>query len=245
MKNRFQRSTFLVVVMILLQSCSMSDVLPFLSTPVPKSTLTPLPTSTSTPTLTHTPRASATPTIYRVPTRDPNLTESVSTIDFDFSFGNEIITNTPRTPPSTFSPGVGFSYVTVSDGKIFWGDCTPNKTTIVAQVEDPDEVTSVIIFNRVKSAIEDDYTPWTNGNVMFNNQNGRFSYIMKATELDGHNHYRKSWVQFQLVATNIRQEEVGRTTIFENMIFLEPCLCYEPLKGCPINTPKPVKTTKP
>jgi len=222
-----------------MQSCSMGDVLPFLSTPTPSSTLTPSPTLTFTPTLTSTPRASATPTIFRVPTRDPNITETVATINFDFNFGQELGTNTPRTPPSTFSPGFGFSYITISESKIFWGECTPNSTTIVTQVEDPDKITSVVIFNRVKSALEDDATPWTTGNVMFNNRNGYFTYIMKATELEGHNHYRKAWVEFQLVATNNKQEEVGRSSIFDSNIFLEPCLCLEPLKGCPILSPTP------
>ena len=223
----------------------MNDMLPSLSTPVPTSTETPLPTSTFTPTETPTPGISATPTIYRVPTRDPNLTEPVATIDFDFSFGQQVVTATQRTPPSTFSPGAGFLYVTVSESKIFWGDCIPNSTTIVTQVDDPDEVNSVVVFNRIKSSKDNDYTPWTTGNVMFNHRNGRFSYVMEATELEGHNHYRSSWVEFQLVATNNRQEEIGRSAIFENIIFLEPCLCYEPLKGCPINTPKPVSTAKP
>ena len=207
--------------------------------PAPKSTETPLPTSTFTSTVTFTPSISPTPTIYRVPTRDPNITEPVATIDFDFTLGQQAVTATQRTPPSTFSPGSGFLYVTVSEAKMFWGECIPNKTTITAQVGDPEEVVSVVIFNRVKSAIdEEDFTPWTTGNVMFNHQSGLFSYVMEATELEGHNHYRKSWVEFQLVAVNDLQEEIGRSATFEESIFLEPCLCYEPLKGCPINTPK-------
>ncbi len=102
---------------------------------------------------------------------------------------------------------------------------------------DPEEVASVVIFVQVKSAEDEDYTPWTSGDVMYNYFDGTFSYTLQATEINGHNHYKKSWVRMQLVATNIKGEEVGRTRIIPELASLEPCMCYEPLKGCPIPTP--------
>ena len=105
-------------------------------------------------------------------------------------------------------------------------------------MEDPEEVISVVIFVQVKSMKKEDYTPWTTGDVMFNHRDGTFSYTLIGSKIEGHNHYRNSWVRFQLVATDDKGEEIGRTQIYTEVIDLSPCMCYEPLKGCPIETPK-------
>lgn len=220
---------------IFLHACSMSGSIPFVNTPVPTSTATMTATATQTLTATRTPPATATPTIMRFPTRDPQLpTETVVPIPLFIGMD----TATPFAPPAAFRPGAGFALVLVADNKIYWGSCKPNKTTITARVEDSEEVISVVIFTQVKSAKEEDSTPWTSGNAMFNHQDGTFSYVMIGSEVEGHNHYKNSWVRFQLVATNIEGEEVGRTQIYTEAIALSPCMCYEPLKGCPIVTPR-------
>lgn len=220
---------------IFLQACSLNDILnPPIDTPVPTFTefvtYTPLPTWT--PSIT--PSITPSPTIVHIPTWDPNLpTSTFAPIPI---FIGEY-TATPVIPPTPVRPGPGFLSVTFSETRIFWGDCAPNKSVIVAKVADPEEVFSVVIFVQVKSFEKEDYTPWTTGDVMFNYNDGTFSYVLQATEIEGHNHYKKSWVRMQLVATNNKGEEVGRTRIFPQAALLEPCMCYEPLKGCPIVTP--------
>lgn len=226
-----------LVLAIMVQACSMNDIsslfIPPTQTTTPTATVfmtyTPLPTWT--PSIT--PTITVSPTIVRIPTWDPNVpTSTFAPIPI---FIGEY-TATPVIPPTPVRPGPGFLSVTISDTRIFWGDCTPNKSVVVAKVVDPEEVASVVIFVQVKSFEEEDYTPWTSGDVMFNYNNGTFSYTLQATEIQGHNHYKKSWVRMQLVATNIKEEEVGRTKIFPEVTTLEPCMCYEPLKGCPIPT---------
>lgn len=230
------RKLYLVMVLVfIMQACSINDIFLLANTTDPKFT----PTITSVPilwpTITRTPPATATPTIMRFPTRDPQLpTETVVPIPLFIGMD----TATPFAPPAAFRPGAGFALVLVADNKIYWGSCKPNKTTITARVEDSEEVISVVIFTQVKSAKEEDSTPWTSGNAMFNHQDGTFSYAMIGSEVEGHNHYKNSWVRFQLVATNIEGEEVGRTQIYTKAIALSPCMCYEPLKGCPIVTPR-------
>ncbi len=230
-----RRIYFVMMLTILLQACSMNDILnPPTITPLPTATelvtYTPLPTWTPSITPTITPS----PTIVRIPTLDPNVpTSTFAPIPI---FIGEY-TATPATPPTPIRPGPGFLSLTISEKRIFWGDCTPNKSVVVVKVTDPEEVYSVVIFVQVKSFVDEDYTPWTTGDVMFNHGGGTFSYTLQATEIEGHNHYKKSWVRMQLVATNIKGEEVGRTRIFPEVTTLEPCMCYEPLKGCPIVTP--------
>lgn len=230
------RKLYLVaMIAVLLQACSMNDILSLpTNTPLPTSTelitFTPLPTWT--PSIT--PSITPSPTIVRIPTWDPNVpTSTFAPIPI---FIGEY-TATPVIPPTPVRPGPGFLSVTISEKRIFWGSCTPNESIIVAKVTDPEEVASVVIFVQVKSAEDEDYTPWTSGDVMYNYFDGTFSYTLQATEINGHNHYKKSWVRMQLVATNIKGEEVGRTRIIPEVTSLEPCMCYEPLKGCPIPTP--------
>jgi hypothetical protein len=89
---------------------------------------------------------------------------------------------------------------------------------------DREEVLSVVIFVRVRSAKKEDYTPWTTGDVMSDHRDGTYTYLLRGSAIEGHNHYRDSWVIFQLVATNNKGEEVGRTQIYTGSIALSPCM---------------------
>jgi hypothetical protein len=73
---------------------------------------------------------------------------------------------------------------------------------------------------------------------MFNHGGGLFSAVLTANDIDGHNNYKDSWVRYQLVATDKNGKEIGRTKIYPESIALSPCMCFEPLKGCPIDTPR-------
>ena len=232
---------FVMLLTMLLQACSLATIqeglFPPTDTPSPTATATISSTPTKTATASITPTLTASPTIVHFPTQDPNLpTQTFAPIPI--FIGND--TATPVIPPTPIRPGPGFDSVLISDKKIFWGNCTPNKTQIIAIVDDPDEVVSVVIFMQVKSMKEEDYTPWTSGNVMFNHRDGTFSYSAVGSEIEGHNHYKNSWVRFQLVATDDKGEEIGRTRIYTEVIDLSPCMCYKPLApgGCPIVTPK-------
>lgn len=212
----------MMVLAVLLQACA--DIpLSFLtpSTPVPTSTatITFTPTITQTPTVT--PSITPSATIVRFPTQDPNL-PTATFVPIPIYIGNN--TATPAVAPTSVRPGPGFLSMSLSENKIYWGVCKPNKTQIIVQVEDPEEIFSVIIFVRVKSTKKEDYTPWTTGDAMHNHRDGTFSYVLAANHIYGRNHYSKSWVLLQMVATNEKGEEVGRTLIFTDLIALSPCM---------------------
>jgi hypothetical protein len=59
---------------------------------------------------------------------------------------------------------------------------------------------------------------------MHNHLDGQFSYTLLGSAIEGHNHYKDSWVFFQLVATGWNGEEVGRTPIYRESISLSPCM---------------------
>lgn len=228
-----------LMMAILLQACSMNDLFPTPAANTPAPTRTPFitytPIDTAAPT--NTSVLTASPTIVRFPTQDPNLPTATFEPIPIFIGMNTITPVASLLMP--ISPGAGFISVSASENKIYWGSCKPNRAVLITNVEDPLDVISVVIFMRVKSAKKDDYTPWTTGNVMFNNGGGKFSYTLRANEIEGHNHYKDSWVLFQLVATNKFGEEVGRTKIYTQSIALSPCPCLTPQTGCPIATPKP------
>ena len=218
----------LAVLMFVFVACSPAAAVP---------TETPTQPPTETPTLTNTPGATATATIIRLPTQDftlPTFTPFVLQVD-----GNTV---TPAPTPTSSRPGAGFEELTYSPSRIYWGGCEPNAVNITVLVEDPDEVFSVIIFTRVKDFKDEDFTPWTSGAVMLNRGQGEFTYKMVGTKIPGYNHYARSWVYFQLVATNIKGEEIGRSKIYEKAFNMSPCPCLTPLTGCPIT---PIPTKKP
>lgn len=220
-----RRFFLMMVLAVLMQACAgipFADVLfPATNTPAPTATAT----VTFTPTITQTPTVTATitpsATIVRFPTQDPNL-PTATFAPIPIYIGNN--TATPIVAPTPVRPGPGFLAMTISESKIYWGTCQPNRTKIVVQVEDAEEVFSVIIFVRVKSAKEDDYTPWTTGDAMHNHRDGTFSYTLRANSIYGRNHYQRSWVFLQMVATNEKGEEMGRTLIFSDLIALSPCM---------------------
>lgn len=217
-----RRFYFVTVLAVLLQACSS---IPFLNPPptntpadTPTPTLTFTPTITSTPTIT--PTITPSVTIVHFPTFDPNQPTATVVIIPIYVNGNTI---TPVVTSTPFSFGPGFDDITVSEKKIFWGSCKHNKTTVTAQVTNPDDVRSVVIFVRVKALKEEDYTPWTTGDVMQGHRDGTYTYTLVGSNIEGHNHHKETLVFFQLVATDEKGAEIGRSMIVTDAIELSPC----------------------
>jgi len=216
-RSLFNRLFLLTALAVLSSACASQPA----ATPVPSATvsLTPL----DTPTASLTPSITPSPTIVHIPTQDPNL-PTATFPSIPIFIGNNTATPSSFTLPTPIGPGPGFVSVEVVDKKIYWGSCKPNKTQIIAKVENPGDVFSVIIFVQVKSATKEDSTPWTTGNSMQRHGGGVFTYLLTANTTEGHNHYKNSWIRFQLAATDDFGEVVGRTRIFTNEISLSPCM---------------------
>ncbi len=222
----------MLLAMMFLQSCGLT---PATNSPEPTPTVFITYTPADTPTSTFTPLPTATATIIRIPTQDPNATFAPIPI----FIGDVTATQQIILTPTSSRPGPGFVDVQYSPNHVYWGGCEANQAVITAEVEDPNNVNGVIIFMRVKSAADEDYTPWTSGNIMYNNRDGTFTYIAVGSEIEGHNHYKKGFVYFQLVAVDDEGKEIGRTKIYENAFSLSPCPCLTPITGCPLPTKKP------
>jgi hypothetical protein len=216
-----------MVLAISIQACSglpLNGLNAPTDVPGPTATATVTLTPMDTPTATITPTITPSPTIVHIPTWDPSQ-PTATFIPVPIFIGE--FTATPVAPIASMTPalpGPGFLSVQVSEKKIFWGSCKPNMSRIITQVESPDDVYTVTIFVKVRSATKPDETPWTQGDSMDNHGNGRFTYRLYANTTRGHNHYKNSWILFQLVATDDFGEEVGRTMIYETEIALSPCM---------------------
>lgn len=220
------RRFYLVMALtILIQACAgipfQGVFSPSTNTPAPAATRTLTLTPIDTQTATITPTITPSPTIVHIPTWDPNQ-PTATFIPMPIFIGKNTVT--PIVTSTPIRPGPGFLSVAVSEHKIFWGICQPNRSVITAQVENPEDVYSVVIFVQVRSATKDDATPWTSGDVMQNHRNGTFSYSLAASTTRGHNHYKSSWVLFELAATNNMGEVIGRTKIYTNEIAMSPCM---------------------
>ncbi|MBX3037916.1 MAG: hypothetical protein KF758_13485 [Anaerolineales bacterium] len=228
------RKILLVMLLILfIQSCAPAQVT---NTPQPTSTTFITYTPIDTPTQTFTPIPTASPTIVRIPTQDPN---AIATFPIVPIFIGDVTATQPLSlVPTSSRPGPGFVSVSYSPTKMYWGGCEANQAVINATVEDYQAVAGVIIFMRVKSATRDDSTPWTKGNIMYDNKDGTFTFIAVGSEIQGHNHYKDSFVVFQLISVDKKGKENGRTKIYDD-IFMSPCPCLTPVSGCPINPKSP------
>jgi hypothetical protein len=218
-----RRLYIVMVLAILIQSCAglpLNGLFPSTDTPAPTATATVTFTPMDTLTPTITPTVTSSPTVVHIPTQDPNQ-PTATFVPVPIFIGKDTVT--PYMSPTPVRPGPGFLSVEITEKKIFWGICQPNKTRIITKVENPEDVFSVIIFVQVKSAFKEDYTPWTTGNAMHDHRNGTFSYNLAANTTRGHNHYKSSWILFQLVATDEIGEVIGRTKIYTNEIALSPC----------------------
>lgn len=219
------------ILFFLLQSCNgipFGNPEPAPSASVPTASVSVTPFDTLTPSIT--PTITPSPTIIRIPTQDPN--QPTPTFEpIPIFIGKYTATPDIVVLPTPIGPGLGFLSVEMTEKTLYWGVCKPNKARIIAKVENPEAVFSVIIFVQVKDYYSEDYTPWTSGNTMQNHWNGTFTYWQQANTTEGHNHYKKSWIRFQLVATNDFGEVIGRTKVFANEITMSPCMGLNPLQG--------------
>ena len=211
---------------ILLQSCSAFGTA--VPSPTSKPTLTPTVTVTSTSTVT--PTITSSPTIVKIPTYDYNATSTppaylyVSPTPFP-----GVPTATPIASQTPWSSGEGFEWVKISESKIYWGICKPNKLKVSAQVSEPEDVYSVVLFVRFRRLKAQIFTEWNKGTGMEPvGDDGLWAQTMYANSIEGHEAYRRGWVWFQLVATGEKNIEVGRTRIYMDTIQLEPCMCMTP-----------------
>jgi hypothetical protein len=192
------------------------------STPIPTQNL--FATATSTP-LTFTPTVTSigaelftpTNTATAFPTSAPTL-----------------ILPTPGLPPDAAASGgiftpqsVGFMGVLLSSNTMYWneGPCSPRNIKFSAFVADPVNTDKVYLFTRLREKKNTlNVTRWNAGAWMIKDEsNGSFNYNIRTFNLRRYYYFKEAWLEYQLVALNKDQEEVGRTPIYDRNATLVRC----------------------
>jgi len=179
----------------------------------------PTATATITPTL-PTPTFTNTPTLSGVMPATAAVTTPAATFTPLPLFSDTL---TPQLFYTGDAPGEGFHSVQISGNEIYWGICKPGTVKITAEVTDPAAVYNVVIFVRLQDGESTDTTPWSKGAAMDDRGEGIFSYDLDADTIAEKNSYRRSWVLYQLVATDRPGNIIGRTRVYRNSLTLRPC----------------------
>ena len=215
-------SIFLICA-ILLSSCSLTIEQLFLL-PVP--TATPQPTATNVPTdmptmtpVTPTLTFTSTPTLIGIKTATPILQFTDTPLP----------TNTlPPVTPSTLTPTLemkGFVTVILSNPEFYKaGECQPTSVKITAQASDFFSTFYVVLFVRFKVKQSDIKSEWTRIAIPSRDYSGTFTHDLVPEELKSVDLYHNAWVQYQFVAFNSKDIEIGRTGIFAERLTLLDCV---------------------
>lgn len=129
--------------------------------------------------------------------------------------------------PDTVTPTIQMKgFVRVSaDGDVFYtgAACQPQSIKFTAQAADPANTEYVVLFVRLKSKQTGAKSDWTSI-TMDNLGTGAFTHELTAKEIKSRESFKDAWVDYQFVATNIADNEVGRTAIFSEKLTLLTCV---------------------
>jgi len=229
MKKNFILSLFAIGLL----ACSSLDLVAFVLTPT-KAPSSPPPVATSqtqVPAITGT---QPTPTFTYTPTligQKPSVTATVPpkiTVT-----GTLPSTDAPEATPTLegylikLPESSGFFSILISTPIIYYGGCAlPKETRLGVRVSDPGQVKYVSFFIRLRSKSSGNDSGWDGGTVMQPVSDGLYNLTLNADDLHGdevYKYYNDSWIEFQLVATDSRTIEVGRTEKIVDQLSLSPC----------------------
>lgn len=183
----------------------------------PTATFTPPPTRTpDPPTLTFTP----TPTFIPLDLKATATSPALQTV-------TPLALFTPNTLTATMQMK-GFLSVGVSPQEFYKGrNCEPNSVKFIAQVVDPIASAHVLLFVRFRSVQTGNAANWTSI-PMRTIGAGTYIHDLTSDQIAGEALYRNAWVEYQLVITNDRGREIGRTGIFRERLLALECVSASP-----------------
>ncbi len=215
-----------LTLIFLISACtfSMDELLSELNTPTATPTLRP-PTETSvytnTPTITPT---SPTPTFTPTPT-------VLGGLPIELSNGT-VVTATHNialyTPLPIFGDltGTGFERIQLSDRNMYYGVCKPNKVRFTVQVSDVANTYYVLVFVRTQEKGTDEGSPWNKGHFMDPDPGGYgiYKFWLGYKSVPEYHYYINAWVEYQFVAIDWDNKEIGRSPVYDKFLTIRPCM---------------------
>jgi len=185
---------------------------------------TPLPTETLAYTSTPTSLATATAPTPIAAAGTPAASDTSTPVTGTISPASTLEATSTLPTPSPTPQGPVFEIVNLSSPQLQWGDTCDNKpVTVTAQVATGFNVTSVLLFTRLQSQNGNITTAWNKALSMHDDGLGTFTYDLSTKVIKYYQAYNIAWVQYQLVATNVQQQEVGRTQVYLNNLTIARC----------------------
>ena len=218
MKKKTSLLTVLTAIVVI--ACGIADI-PFLAQP----TATLPPTSTSAP-----PTATASPQVLPTRTQTPTpgtLSTQIAPTFPPAATATPAPSATATAIPASLTPtaaiglsGTGFNAINQSSSVFYWGACEPTTVTLTVNVTNAAQITDVVLFTRIGDKTTGGSTAWGKGVSMANVGPGVYSRTLNSEHMGI---TEDSWIQYQLVGTDQRDQIVARSPVFHDTLSLSPC----------------------
>jgi hypothetical protein len=125
---------------------------------------------------------------------------------------------------NTPSPGI-FQLVQRSTDQIVWGgDCAGDRSIMfIANVAKVRRLKYVLLYYRLQDKFSGRNSDWMGGAIMRDNDQGRYFYKLELYQIPGHEDYEDAWLQYQLVASTIGLDVLGRTVVDHTSVSITKC----------------------
>jgi hypothetical protein len=132
-------------------------------------------------------------------------------------------TNTPeptKTQEATPLPDIAAIYdVKYDKNKFYYGSnsCGSKEITISAKVTKPEDVYSVVLFNRFFDNEGGGTSKWDAGHAMSKKSDGTYSITLPSNKITNYNMYEFAVMNYQMVATDKNRNNLARTEVFKDI----------------------------
>ncbi|HLO31972.1 MAG TPA: lipoprotein [Anaerolineales bacterium] len=222
---------FFLVILLLLSGCSGSPIsIPFLQTPVPPSSPQPTVTPFSL-------EPTSTPNLFVLNTLPPTTTPSTQTPIVTTTalptFTPTIRSTITLEPlnPNFFTPSPNiFLAVQRSTDVIVWGSTCEGARSIqfTAQVKPARRLRFVTLWYRLQDKYSGRHTDWSGGAILSDNDQGTYFYDLTLSQIQRYRFFEDAWFQYQLVASTVTQDVLGRSVVSRSEVSLTHCKVLNP-----------------
>jgi hypothetical protein len=130
-----------------------------------------------------------------------------------------LVTEAPTPTPVPTSGGMQFK-PTVNPTAFLFGGCTPDRTDISVEVINPPEaIQYTLLFVRLVDKKSGAAGAWSQGLSMAMLGSTKFFFTLTLDKLPDYDQFPDAWLQYQFVAYNKAQKEIGRSEVFGDVSF--------------------------
>jgi len=130
-----------------------------------------------------------------------------------------LVTEAPTPTPAPTSGGMQFK-PTVNPMAFFYGGCAPDRTDITLDVTDPsEEISYMLLFVRLVDKTSGAAGAWSEGLSMSKLGSTKFLFALTLDKMPDYDKFTDAWLQYQFVAYNKAQKEIGRSDVYGDITF--------------------------